>query len=310
MSQNPSSSRNLASPRTTLRRIALLALIASLSTLAPAQSELMPPETAAAPPMNGIAHIAIRVKDIAASVAFYHKLGFDQAFANMAKDGTTVTQSFVKLNDRQTIELYPVTDRDNKDEFLHLCFEGVDLNAIHDYYVAESLTPISVRTAGAGNLLFTMKGPQQFADPQNIEYTQYMPGSKHTLEFGKLNGPDRVGDKMTVVALAMQDPAAAQIYYLGKLGFTPVKANPARLDLPGTSGESVEIVPVDALGSKSSIVLTSPQLAKAAAQLTLQLVEFKRASASTTDGKGKTHTLDMISVTDPDGNIIRIQSAN
>ncbi len=270
----------------------------------------MPPDTAIAPPMNGIAHIAIRVKNIAASVAFYHKLGFDQAFANMAKDGTTVTQSFIKLNDRQYIELYPVSDRDPKVEFLHLCFEGADLNAIHDYYVAEGLTPIAVRTAGAGNLLFTMKGPQQFADPQNIEYTEYMPGSKHTLEFGKLNGPDRVGDKMTVVALAMQDPAAARTYYLTKLGFTPSANNPARLDLPGTSGESVEIVPVDTLGSRSSIVLTSSNLDKAAAQLTRQQVEFKRATASATDAKGKTRTIDMISVTDPDGNIIRIQSAN
>jgi catechol 2,3-dioxygenase-like lactoylglutathione lyase family enzyme len=301
-----------ALPRITLRRIALLVLVAGLSALpaapAMAQSETMPPETAAAPPMNGVAHIAIRVKDIAASVAFYHKLGFDQAFANMAKDGTTVTQSFIKLDDRQYIELYPVTDRDPRVEFLHLCFEGVDLNAIHDYYIGEGLTPISVRTAGAGNLLFTMKGPQQFDDPQNIEYTQYMPGSKHTLEFGKLNGPDRVGDKMTVVALAMQDPAAARSYYLTKLGFTPSASNPARLDLPGTSGESVEIVPVSELGSRSSIVLTSPDLDKSAGQLTRQQVEFKRASASATDAKGKTRTIDMISVTDPDGNIIRIQS--
>jgi catechol 2,3-dioxygenase-like lactoylglutathione lyase family enzyme len=276
-----------------------------------AQSETMPPETkapAAVPPMNGIAHIAIRVKDIPASVAFYHKLGFDQAFANMAKDGTTVTQSFIKLNDRQYIELYPVNPQTPNVEFLHLCFEGVDLNAIHDYYVGEGLAPIAVRTAGAGNLLFTMKGPQQFRDPQNIEYTQYMPGSKHTLEFGKLNGPDRVGDKMTVVALAMQDPAAARTYYLTKLGFTPSATNPSRLDLPGTSGESVEIVPVDALGSRSSIVLNSPDLDKAAGQLTRQQVEFKRASASSTDAKGKPHTIDMISVTDPDGNIIRIQS--
>jgi catechol 2,3-dioxygenase-like lactoylglutathione lyase family enzyme len=304
MSQNLLASPNLPSPRTMLRRIALVALAASLSTLAPAQSESMPPETSAAPPMNGIAHIAIRVKDIAASVAFYHKLGFDQAFANMGKDGTTITQSFIKLNDRQYIELYPVTDRDNKVEFLHLCFEGVDLNAIHDHYVAEGLTPISVRTAGAGNLLFTMKGPQQFADPQNIEYTQYMPGSKHTLEFGKLNGPDRVGDKMTVVALAMQDPAAARTYYLTKLGFTPSAANPARLNLPGTSGESVEIVPVSELGSRSSIVLTSPDLDKAAGQLTRQQVQFKRATSAV----GKI-TIDMISVTDPDGNIVRIQSA-
>jgi len=299
--------------RTALRSIALLALAACLAPIALAQETAMPPETkapAALPPMNGIAHIAIRVKDIAASVAFYHKLGFDQAFANLGRDGVTVTQSFVKLNDRQYIELYPIAAANptqSSPEFLHLCFEGADLNALHDYYVAEGLTPISVRTAGAGNLLFTMKGPQQFAEPQNIEYTQYMPGSKHTLEFGKLNGPDRVGDKMTVVALAMQDPAARD-FYLTKLGFTPSKTNPALLDLPGASGESVQIVPVTDLGSRSSIVLTTPDLDKSAAQLTRQQVEFKRASTTATDAKGKTTKVDMISITDPDNNIIRLQS--
>jgi catechol 2,3-dioxygenase-like lactoylglutathione lyase family enzyme len=302
-------SKTFASRRSAL---CLIALAAGLSSFAAAQTApATPAAPAALPPMNGIAHIAIRVKDIPASVAFYHKLGFDQAFANLGKDGTTITQSFVKLNDRQYIELYPIAAQNptqSSPEFLHLCFEGADLNAIHDYYVAEGLTPISVRTAGAGNLLFTMKGPQQFADPQNIEYTQYMPGSKHTLEFGKLNGPDRVGDKMTVVVLDMQDPAAARDYYLTKLGFTPSKTNPALLDLPGTSGESVQIVPVTDLGARSSIVLTTADLDKSAAQLTRQQVEFKRASTTTTDAQGKTHAVDMIAITDPDGNIIRLQS--
>jgi catechol 2,3-dioxygenase-like lactoylglutathione lyase family enzyme len=305
----PSSTIRFTPSCTLPRCIAVLTLAAGLSTFASAQTTPAPAAApATVPPMNGIAHIAIRVKDIAASVAFYHKLGFDQAFANLAKDGTTVTQSFIKLNDRQYIELYPVTDHDARVEFLHLCFEGADLNAIHDYYVAEGLTPISVRTAGAGNLLFTMKGPQQFADPQNIEYTQYMPGSKHTLEFGKLNGPDRVGDKMTVVALAMQDPAAARTYYLTKLGFTPAAGRVYRLNLPGTSGEQVEIVSVDALGSKSSIILTSADLDKAAAQLKRQAVAFQRASESWTDADNKSHEVEMIEVNDPDNNIIRIES--
>jgi catechol 2,3-dioxygenase-like lactoylglutathione lyase family enzyme len=298
--------------RTLIRTIALLAAATGLTAIATAQTaQTAPPVAAAAtPPMNGIAHIAVRVKDIANSVAFYHKLGFDQAFANMAKDGTTVTQSFIKLNDRQFIELYPVTNGDTQIGFLHLCFEGADLNALHDFYVSESLTPISVRTAGAGNLLFTMKGPQQFADPQNIEYTQYMPGSRHSLDFGKQLGPDRVGEKMIVVALAMQDTAAARVFYLAKLGFTPVAGTADRLNLPGSSGEQVEIVPVSELGPRSSIVLESANLDKAAGQLTRQQIEFKRASASHTGADGKTHTVDMISITDPDGNIIRLQSTN
>jgi catechol 2,3-dioxygenase-like lactoylglutathione lyase family enzyme len=260
--------------------------------------------------MNGIAHIAIRVKDIAASVAFYHKLGFDQAFANLAKDGTTVTQSFLKIDDRQYIELYPLTPRDTQAGFLHLCFEGADLNALHDFYVSEGLTPISVRTAGAGNLLFTMKGPQQFADPQNIEYTQYMPGSRHTLDFGQHLGPDRVAEKMAVVVLAMQDPAAARDFYLTRLGFAAVPGSATRLALPGTSGQQVEIVPVSEVGPRSSIVLDSASLDKAAAQLTRQQVAFQRASAARTSADGKSRTIEMISITDPDGNIVRLQASH
>jgi len=314
MPSNSLPNPSIAAARTALRRIALLTLAISLSPFAVAQAPATPTTAPAAsvptqtPPFNGIAHIAIRVKDIAASVAFYNKLGYQQAFANTSPGGI-VTQSFVKLNDRQYIELYPVTPRDGQVGFLHLCFEGADLNAIHDFYVAEGLSPISVRTAAAGNLLFTLKGPQQPTFPQNIEYTQYMPGSKHSLEFGKLNGPDRVADKMTVVVLAMQDPAAAKAFYLDKLGFTASKNDSMLLNLPGTSGEQVDIVPADSLGAKSSIVLTTPDLNKSAAQLTRQQVEFKRASSSATDAQGKTRTIEMISVTDPDGNIIRIQAA-
>ena len=287
------------------------ALAAALTVLAPALAVAqpepgLPPETAApasSPAMNGIAHIAIRVKDMNASVDFYHKLGFDHPFDR--KTGDVVTQSFIKINDRQYIEIYPVTDRDPQIGFLHLCFEGVDLNALHDFYVGEGLTPISVRTAGAGNLLFTMKGPDQPSGPQNIEYTQYMPASFHSKDFGQHLGPDRVGDRMTVVALSMQDPAAARTYYLQKLGFSPSPVSPGHLDLPGKSGQSVEIVPASELGTRSSIVLSTPDIEKSVSQLKRQQVEFQRAAASATSN-GVKHTVDMISVTDPDGNIIRI----
>ena len=302
---------------TKLRLIALLALAAGLAPFATAQATPAPAAAPAAPadtapalpvaqiPMNGIAHIAIRVKDLPTSLAFYNKLGYQQAFA-MTRDGVT-TQSFLKLNDRQFIEIYPMSPRDTEPGFMHLCFEGADLNQLHDAYVAEGLQPISVRTAAAGNLLFTMKGLDQYSVPQNIEYTQYMPGSLHSKDFGQHLGPDRVADKMTVVVLAMKDPAAARAFYLDKLGFTPAANSPNRLNLPGTSGEQVEIVPLDPLGARSSIVLTTPDLNKSEAQLKRQEVAYQRASSSATDSQGKTHKIDMISVTDPDGNILRIQ---
>lgn len=290
---------------TLLRRLVPLVLALTLPAAGIAQSSPATTSSPASPPMNGIAHIAVRVKDVATSADFYHKLGFAQPFS-MHK-GDVITQAFLKINDRQFIELYPVTERDPQAGFLHLCFEGADLNALHDYYVAQGLTPNYVRKAGAGNLLFTMKGPQQYADPQNIEYTQYMPDSMHSKDFGKDLGPDRVGDKMTVVALSMQDPAAATEYYITKLGFGLSKTHPNRLDLPGGSGEAVEIVPVSELGSRSSIVLTTPDLNKSEAQLKRQQVPYKRAGMEFVDAHGKKSRIDMISVTDPDGNIIRIQ---
>ena len=333
--------------RIALQRIALVALAAGLTTCAAAQT--MPAATPAAastaaaptqtPPFNGTAHIAIRVQSIADSLAFYNKLGYQQAFAWTRGDVTT--QSFVKLNDTQYIELYPAgpsgpprtpapgtaqasapspapsatqaparPPTPSTSSFTHLCFEGVDLHALHDFYVAEGLTPSPVNTAAAGNLLFTLRGPQQATSAQNIEYTQYMPGSKHTLDIGQHLSPDRVADKMTVVVLAMQDPAAARDFYLTKLGFTASKSNPMLLNLPGTSGQQVEIVPVAALGTNGSIVLTTPNLGKSAAQLTRQQVAFKRASATATDANGKTRSEESITVTDPDGNILRIVQAN
>ena len=62
-----------------LARTASLTLLLIAATVGNAQSENH------APPFNGIAHVAIRVHDLAASVDFYQKLGFEQAF-DLRKD--------------------------------------------------------------------------------------------------------------------------------------------------------------------------------------------------------------------------------
>src|SRR5580700_2562770 len=182
------------------------------------------------PPFNGIAHVAIRVHDLAASVAFYQKLGFEQAFDLRKND--VPYESFIKINDNQFIELYPVTAKDPTPGFLHLCFEGVDVNAIHDDYLSRGLTPTPVRKAGAGNLLFTMAGPAQPFGPQNIEYTQYMPGSLHSNDQGKHLGADRIADRISGVALAMQDTAGARDFYINQLHFKPIAGDQTVMHLP------------------------------------------------------------------------------
>jgi catechol 2,3-dioxygenase-like lactoylglutathione lyase family enzyme len=268
-------------------RILLLALLTTLlAAFAHAQSDTH------APPFNGIAHVAIRVHDLAASIAFYQKLGFEQAF-DLRKDDIPY-ESFIKVNDHQFIELYPVTPKDPAPGFLHLCFEGVDLKAIYDDYISHGLTPTAVRKAGAGNLLFTMAGPLQPSGPQNIEYTQYMPGSLHSNDQGKHLGPDRVAVKLIAVALAMKDPAAARDFYINQLHFKPIANDQMDLHMPGESGQEVEIVPTT-LGTEARLTLQSDSLGKSARHL------HKEGVAAVKNGA-------TLTITDPDGNILILET--
>jgi catechol 2,3-dioxygenase-like lactoylglutathione lyase family enzyme len=248
---------------------------------------------AQAPDLAGIAHAAIRVSDLAKSRDFYEKLGFEEAFA--LDQGGSPTEAFLKVNDRQFIELYPQRQPSQPIGFMHVCFESADLEALNRFYVERGLSPISVRRAAAGNLLFTMQGPEK----QNIEYTQYMPDSKHSNDRGKHLGANRISEHIVAVAIEMQDPAAAVVFYRDKLGFTTAPAlesGQIRLDLPGRPGEGVEIGAEP--GAKTvqhtpdsafQIFFSVPDLRRAAAQLrVLKIAVEERVS--------------MLSIRDPDGN--------
>ena len=262
-------------------------VITVLAGYSHAQSDGTPP-----PPFNGIAHVAIRVHDLAASVAFYEKLGFEQAFDLRKND--VPYESFIKINDHQFIELYPTTEHDPKAGFLHLCFEGVDLNAIYDDYIGRGLTPTAVRKAGAGNLLFTMAGPVQPSGPQNIEYTQYMPGSLHSNDQGQHLGADRVATKLISVALAMNDPAAAQDFYINQLHFKPIARDQMAMHMPGDSGEEIKIM-LASFGTKAGLILESESISKAARHLRKE-------------GVAAVKKAETLTITDPDGNVLLLEN--
>jgi catechol 2,3-dioxygenase-like lactoylglutathione lyase family enzyme len=280
-------------PLSRFKTLAALVLFAPLAASALAQAPPSPPVPS--PPIYGIAHIAIRVNDIAASRAFYEKLGYQQAFAFFSKEpgkSDVVTQSFLKVNDRQFIELYPTSTKpDNQPAhgFMHLCFDGEDLNALHDFDVAQGLTPIAVRKAGAGNMLFTLRGPEN----QNIEYTQYMPGSLHYEDRGKHISTSRIAEGFFAVGLAMKDVPAASAYYTGKLGFTTAETNKALLNIPGSS-EKILLEPYT--GTVSKIYLSVPDLKQTAGKLKERGIDAKVAEHSLT-------------VTDPDGNLLVLTDA-
>src|SRR5271165_5167864 len=99
--------------------------------------------------LTGIAHVAFRVADLEAARGFYNKLGFEQFFE--MKQGDRTTEAFLKVNDRQFIELYPQTGAPQPLGLMHVCYESIDLEALHANYVQRGLTVSDVRKAGAGN---------------------------------------------------------------------------------------------------------------------------------------------------------------
>ena len=244
------------------------------------------------PPLNGIAHIALRVHDLAASTAFYEKLGFEQAF-DLRKDNIPY-QIFLKINDQQFLELYPTAAKQPAAGFLHLCLESSDLEAIRQDYESRGITPTPIHKSAAGNLLFTVTGPVQPSGPQSIEYTQYLPGSLHSNDIGKHLGPDRVAGKVIAVSLAMDDPDAARDFYINQLNFKPLAGDPMDLHMPGNSGQEIEIVPAS-LGSQAHLTLNAENLGRAARHLHRQGIAVEKNGATLT-------------MTDPDGNIILLES--
>jgi catechol 2,3-dioxygenase-like lactoylglutathione lyase family enzyme len=262
---------------TKLRRIGILVLACACSATLVAQ----PP--APNEGIIGIAHIAFRVSDLSREIDFMGKLGYEESF-RMTNAGKT-TEVFIKVNDRQFIELYPQTDPSQPIGWVHVCFEAGDLNALQKYYVSEGLNPSPVRKAAAGNLI------SSFNDPEGrvTEFTQYMPGSRHTLDRGLHLGEGRVSEELMGFDLPVREGAAMKEFYTD-LGFEAEEVNGnVRLTTPGAPDLHIELRPVRP-GAQPEFLFPVPDAKKAFAALEYAGVRVQR------DGK-------LVFVHDPDGNL-------
>ena len=217
-----------------IRWIAIPALACALSALAIAQ----PPAPDSG--ITGIAHIAFRVSDLDREIAFLGKLGYEESFA-MTNNGKT-TEVFVKINDRQFIELYPQLDPQTAPSqplgWMHVCYESDALSALQALYAAHGLNPPPVQKAGAGNLLFSLNDPEG----RVTEFTQYMPGSRHTLDRGMHLGKQRIATRLLGFSFPSADLAADQRFYTAGLGFEQQKdGSSIRLRLPAAPDLRIEL---------------------------------------------------------------------
>lgn len=217
-------------------------LVASAIVLAAVSAHAQVESSSAAqkPAITGIAHVAIQVADLEQSSAFYQKLGFAQPF-EITKDGK-VTEAFIKLNDRQYLELYPV-EEGKKPSFQHVCWEAVNLPGLYPVYTANGVVSKPVRKAGAGNMLMAWKGPEG----QTEEITEYLPGSKHSNDFGQHLGSNRIETHLTAAVVPMTDPTATALYFTEKMNFVDggVREGAHVVSPPGLADSSVGFLPAD-----------------------------------------------------------------
>ena len=182
--------------------------------------------------------MAFRVADVTKSREFYRTLGWEPAFEFSDDKGTTT--SYVKVNDRQFIELYRRGAPTEALGLMHICLEGANLDAIAAAYRKAGLTPTEPRKARAGNVLFNIHDTEGHL----IEYTQYLPGSLHMNETGKHVLETRLSDHMIRVSQSVKDLALMTAFFTRKLGFTDLGSG--RVGAPGTSGEEIQLEPAAA----------------------------------------------------------------
>jgi catechol 2,3-dioxygenase-like lactoylglutathione lyase family enzyme len=179
--------------------------------------------------------VAFRVADVPKSREFYRTLGWEPAFEFSDDKGTAT--SYVKINDRQFIELYRRGAPTDALGLMHICLEGADLQTLVAAYRKAGLTPTEPRKARAGNVLFNIHDPEGHL----IEYTQYLPGSLHMNENGKHLLETRLSSHMIRVSQPVTDLTLITAFFTRKLGFTDL--GNGRVAAPGTSGEEVLLVP-------------------------------------------------------------------
>jgi catechol 2,3-dioxygenase-like lactoylglutathione lyase family enzyme len=183
--------------------------------------------TESSPALARIAHVVFRVNDVQKFRDFYAPLGFRQAFE--FTDPGKPRVSYIKINDRQFIELYGSTDTSQPTGLLHVCYEATDIEALWNEYRMRGLDPPPARKARAGNVRFLFQDPEG----QKVDHTQYLPGSLHS-EDGKHLGNGRISQHLVRAVIAVQDARAEHLFYTAKLGFQDGGTSGAiRMRLPG-----------------------------------------------------------------------------
>jgi lactoylglutathione lyase len=237
------------------------------------------------PHITGISHVGFFVSDLPKAIAFWHDfLGFEESY-DITKTGIAppnspgATIAFIKINDRQHVELFnnPPTSPPN---FLsHIAFTVDDIQQMRAYLIAKGfdIKPITAKSR-AGDYSFHILDP----DGTQVEFVQTLPTGMEAQAAGKFAPASRVSGHIYHLGFLVGNTQRALDFYTNILGFQEIwrgASNPDQLswinmrvpDGPPGHQDYVEFMLYRTLpatyGSSNHIALEVPDIAAAVAAL-------------------------------------------
>jgi lactoylglutathione lyase len=174
------------------------------------------------PRITGISHAAFFVSDMAKARAFYEGfLGFQSPYS-IPRKNPNEHLVWIKINDRQSVELFPGSEvTPDADRLYHIALEVDDADAMLSYLRAKGvagLPPTTAPLGKIGNKNFTIKDPAG----NGVEIVQYMPEGWTVREKGKFLPDTRVAQRMSHVGVMVAELDASMKFYRDLLGFKEI----------------------------------------------------------------------------------------
>jgi len=177
------------------------------------------------PKLTGLSHVGLWVKDIEQTRAFYSGyLGLAEPFSLNNKDGK-LRITWMKINERQTIELFTVSEKTpkNGDNLYHIALETDDAQGMLKYLIARGvkgaggkpLSPVA-KPGQIGNYGYFCEDP----DGHIVEMVEYLPKGWTRQHAGEALPSTRIATRMSHAGITVGNLEASLKFYRDILGCT------------------------------------------------------------------------------------------
>jgi len=234
-------------------------------------------DAAPRPLITGISHVGYFVTDLPKTIEFWHDLlGFDE-YTTLNRPGTDqIRIAFIKINDRQHVELFTDAPASPPNMMSHLCFSVSDVEQMRAYLRAKGID-VKAGTGGktrTGDYAFEIKDP----DGTLIEFVQSLPDGIESQAAGRFMPAARIADGIYHAGFLVGNLDKSLAFYEGILGFTETwrgssdgkELSWVNLKVPDGK-DYIELMLYDKLpsnfGGKNHLSLVVPDLQKAITEL-------------------------------------------